>query len=100
MGVAPGNTQGKERLTMPDDHGPKISQGFATRMSHAGRAGTRAHGFVNPAVHRGSTVLMPSAQARRDFAKDRFNRVMTYGTAGGPTRAGRAACWWAPASPP
>ncbi len=70
---------------MPDDHAPKAPQGFATRMSHAGRAGTRAHGFVNPPVHRGSTVLMPSAQARRDFAKDRFNRVMTYGTAGGPT---------------
>jgi cystathionine beta-lyase len=71
---------------MPDDHAPTHkAQGFATRMSHAGRAGTRAHGFVNPPVHRGSTVLMPSAQARRDFAKDRFNRVMTYGTAGGPT---------------
>lgn len=70
---------------MPDDHAPEATQGFATRMSHAGRAGTRAHGFVNPPVHRGSTVLMPSAQARRDFAKDRFNRVMTYGTAGGPT---------------
>jgi cystathionine beta-lyase len=85
MGVAPGNHQAEERLTMPDDHAPKGTQGFATRMSHAGRAGTRAHGFVNPAVHRGSTVLMPSAQARRDFTKDRFNRVMTYGTAGGPT---------------
>ncbi len=70
---------------MPDDHNPHQAQGFGTRMSHAGRAGTRAHGFVNPPVHRGSTVLMPSAQARRDFAKDRFNRVMTYGTAGGPT---------------
>ncbi|WP_198368825.1 cystathionine beta-lyase [Roseomonas rosulenta] len=71
---------------MPDDLSPPHkAQGFATRMSHAGRAGTRAHGFVNPPVHRGSTVLMPSAQARRDFAKDRFNRVMTYGTAGGPT---------------
>jgi cystathionine beta-lyase len=85
MGVAPGNHQADEHLTMPDDHAPKAPQGFATRMSHAGRAGTRAHGFVNPPVHRGSTVLMPSAQARRDFAKDRFNRVMTYGTAGGPT---------------
>jgi cystathionine beta-lyase len=85
MGLAPGNPEGKERLTMPDDHAPKAPQGFATRMSHAGRAGTRAHGFVNPAVHRGSTVLMPNCQARRDFAKDRFNRVMTYGTAGGPT---------------
>jgi cystathionine beta-lyase len=87
MGVPPGNHQGKDRLIMPD-HTPKApgkTQGFATRMSHAGRAGTHAHGFVNPAVHRGSTVLMPNAQARKDFAKDRYNRVMTYGTAGGPT---------------
>lgn len=72
---------------MADDASkPHRPHGFATRMSHAGRAGTHAHGFVNPAVHRGSTVLMPNAQARRDFAKDRFNRVMTYGTAGGPTQ--------------
>jgi len=60
-------------------------QGFATRMSHAGRAGTHVHGFVNPPVHRGSTVLHPNCEARRTFQKDRFNRVMTYGTAGGPT---------------
>jgi cystathionine beta-lyase len=85
MGLAPGNHQGSERLTMPDDHAPKATQGFATRMSHAGRAGTRAHGFVNPPVHRGSTVLHPDCESRRAFGKDRFNRVMTYGTAGGPT---------------
>ena len=84
MGIAPGNNQGKDGLIMPD-HNSSKPQGFATRMSHAGRAGTHAHGFVNPAVHRGSTVLMPNVQARKDFAKDRFNRVMTYGTAGGPT---------------
>lgn len=59
---------------------------FATRMSHAGRAGTRVHGFVNPPVHRGSTVLHPDCESRRTFSKDRFNRVMTYGTQGGPTQ--------------
>jgi cysteine-S-conjugate beta-lyase len=85
MGLAPGNHQADEHLTMPDDHAPKATQGFATRMSHAGRAGTRAHGFVNPPVHRGSTVLHPDCESRRSFGKDRFNRVMTYGTAGGPT---------------
>ena len=86
MGIAPGNPQGKERLTMPDDHAPPHKpQAFATRMSHAGRAGTHAHGFVNPPVHRGSTVLHPDCESRRSFGKDRFNRVMTYGTAGGPT---------------
>ncbi|MBP0463008.1 cystathionine beta-lyase [Roseomonas sp. PWR1] len=80
---------------MPDDsaktpHGehrfPEGEHRFATRMSHAGRAGTRAHGFVNPPVHRGSTVLHPDCESRRTFSKDRFNRVMTYGTQGGPTQ--------------
>ncbi len=71
----------------PDAQGQKTaaSHGFATRMSHAGRAPVRSHGFVNPPVHRGSTVLSPSCEARRENAKQRFNRVMTYGTQGGPT---------------
>ncbi len=72
---------------MPDDANssghPK--HGFATRMSHAARPPIRALGFVNPPVHRGSTVTSPSCEARRDNAKHRFNRVMTYGTQGGPT---------------
>ncbi len=58
---------------------------FSTRMSHAGRAGTHVHGFVNPAVHRGSTVLFPNSQARKDGAKHRFEQFQTYGTQGGPT---------------
>jgi cystathionine beta-lyase len=73
---------------MPDDAAPKPSHpahAFATRLSHAGRAGTRVHGFVNPAVHRGSTVLFPSCAARREGAKHRFEQFMTYGTQGGPT---------------
>ena len=71
---------------MPDDHSPKTrSYGFSTRMSHAGRAGTHVHGFVNPGVHRGSTVLFPNSAARRDGAKHRFEQFMTYGTQGGPT---------------
>ncbi|WP_149537657.1 cystathionine beta-lyase [Siccirubricoccus phaeus] len=59
--------------------------GFATRLSHAGRAGTHVHGFVNPPVHRGSTVLFPNVAARREGAKHRFDQYMTYGTQGGPT---------------
>ena len=72
---------------MPDDAPAKghPPQAFATRMSHAGRAGTRIHGFVNPAVHRGSTVLQVSNAARREGAKRRFDQYMTYGTQGGPT---------------
>ncbi len=68
---------------MPDDQHSR--HGFSTRMSHAGRAGVRIHGFVNPAVHRGSTVLHPDCAARRDGAAKRFDQHMTYGTQGGPT---------------
>lgn len=78
---------------MPDDvpakppHRPSAEDHhrFATRMSHAGRPGTKAHGFVNPPVHRGSTVLVPTCEQRRENAKRRFEQVMTYGTQGGPT---------------
>ena len=71
---------------MPDDrHPPSQTMGFSTRMSHAGRPSVRTHGFVNTGVHRGSTVLYPSCEARRELAKHRFEQVMTYGTAGGPT---------------
>jgi cysteine-S-conjugate beta-lyase len=59
--------------------------GFATRMSHGGRAGTRAHGFVNPPVHRGSTVLYPSVAERRAFMRKRYDQALTYGLQGGPT---------------
>ena len=86
MGLAPGNPEREDSL-MPDDASkPHAGHRFATRMSHAGRAGTHVHGFVNPAVHRGSTVLHPNSESRREFSKDRFNRVMTYGTQGGPTQ--------------
>lgn len=64
---------------------PSSRPGFATRMSHAGRAGVRIHGFVNPPVHRGSTVLFPNCEARRAGAAKRFERFLTYGTQGGPT---------------
>jgi cystathionine beta-lyase len=77
---------------MPNDHdsGDHSSAdskklGFATRMGHVGRAGVKTHGFVNPGVHRGSTVLYPDAEARRDAGAKRFDRYMTYGTQGGPT---------------
>lgn len=72
---------------MPDDLSPKHrpGKGFATRMSHGGRADSRTHGFVNPPVHRGSTVLYPSCEARGTLNKRSLEQVMTYGTAGGPT---------------
>jgi len=74
---------------MPDDSAQKRpgsggGHGFSTRMSHAGRAGTRVHGFVNPPVMRGSTVLYPSCADRKAAAAKRFDQALTYGTQGGP----------------
>ncbi len=63
----------------------KTKRGFATRLTHGARPPVRSHGFVNPPVHRGSTVLQLSVEDRAANAKRRFERVMTYGTAGGPT---------------
>ncbi len=71
---------------MPDDSpAARRGQRFATRLSHAGRAGTRSHGFVNPPVHRGSTVLYPSCEARRELGKRRLEQELIYGTMGSPT---------------
>jgi cystathionine beta-lyase len=46
-------------VNTPDDRARKGGKSIFTRLSHAGRAGTHIHGFVNPPVHRGSTVLQP-----------------------------------------
>ena len=54
-------------------------------LSHAGRAGTKTHGFVNPPVHRGSTVLYEDMAQRRAHMKRRFDQAMTYGLQGSPT---------------
>ncbi len=59
--------------------------GFRTRLSHVGRAGSRALGFVNPAVHRGSTVLFPNLEARAENRARRMEQVLTYGTQGTQT---------------
>ncbi|MSP04276.1 MAG: cystathionine beta-lyase [Acetobacteraceae bacterium] len=59
--------------------------GFRTRLSHVGRAGSRALGFVNPAVHRGSTVLFPDLQTRAAHRGKRTEQVLTYGTQGTQT---------------
>jgi len=61
------------------------TQDFATRMSHAGRAGTNVRGFVNPAVHRGSTMLYPNMAERFAAPGERFEQKPNYGTGGGPT---------------
>src|ERR1700744_5004571 len=57
-------------------------RGFRTRLSQTGRAGKRTHGFVNPPLLRGSTVLYPTVAERRAAAARRGERVLTYGLGG------------------
>ena len=70
---------------MPDQSPPPAKQSLATRLSHAGRAGTRIHGFVNPPVLRGSTMLYPSCEDRKASGAQKLARGYHYGTAGNPT---------------
>jgi len=60
-------------------------RGFRTKLSHTGRAGKRTHGFVNPPLLRGSTVLYPTVAERRAMAAQRGERVLTYGLGGSET---------------
>ncbi len=58
---------------------------FRTRLSHGGRAGTRVHGFVNPPLQRGSTVLYGSIAERRAAATKRLDQALVYGIMGSET---------------
>jgi cystathionine beta-lyase len=57
-------------------------RGFRTKLSLTGRAGNGTHGFVNPPLLRGSTVLYPTVAERRAMAARRGKRVLTYGLDG------------------
>lgn len=71
---------------MADETSPPAKKmGFYTRLSHAGRAGTNVRGFVNPAVHRGSTMLYAKMADRVAAASERLEQKPHYGTGGGPT---------------
>ena len=70
---------------MPDDRKSNRGKNFFTRLSHAGRAGTHVHGFVNPAVHRGSTVLQPNVAGRKASQGKRLEQYLSYGVSGTPT---------------
>ncbi len=65
--------------------GKTTGQGFRTRMSHVGRAGKRVHGFVNPPLLRGSTVLYPTVAERKALAGKRGQQVLNYGLGGSET---------------
>jgi cysteine-S-conjugate beta-lyase len=70
---------------MPDNTAGRRPQGFYTRLSHAGRDDGHVHGFVNPPVVRGSTVLYPTCADRVALGKRRLDQVLVYGTHGTPT---------------
>ena len=70
---------------MTEKPGAPSGQHFRTRLSHAGRAGKRVHGFVNPPLLRGSTVLYPTVAERRALAAKRGEQVLTYGLGGSET---------------
>ena len=74
---------------MPDDlsraHPSTAKHGLMTRLSHAGRAGTKVHGFVNPPVHRGSTMLHTDCADRIAGGALRLEQAATYGVHGNST---------------
>jgi cystathionine beta-lyase len=63
----------------------KKNYAFETRLAHTGRAGKRVRGFVNPPLHRGSTVLYPTMAERRAGATQRLDQKLVYGVMGNPT---------------
>lgn len=69
---------------MPEDqsaHGHR----FATRLSHAGRKGTKVRGFVNPPLLRGSTMLHVDCADRIDGGRRRLEQGESYGVHGNAT---------------
>jgi cystathionine beta-lyase len=60
-------------------------RGFRTTLSHIGRISKKEHGFVNPPLLRGSTVLTPTIAERKALAARRGEQVLTYGTGGSST---------------
>ncbi len=69
--------QGSETMAK-SENGSK--NGKTTRLIHAGRDPAAQHGFVNPPVYRGSTVLFPTV-AELEAKKQPY----TYGRRGTPT---------------
>ena len=73
---------------MPDDQSLPPSApapGLMTRLSHAGRPGTRIRGFVNPPLHRGSTMLHLNVADRIAGSTQRLDQAPTYGVHGNST---------------
>ena len=60
-------------------------RGFRTKLAHTARRTKHEHGFVNPPLLRGSTVLVPTVAQRQAMQAKRGERVLTYGVGGSPT---------------
>ncbi|HQU04358.1 MAG TPA: PLP-dependent transferase, partial [Acidocella sp.] len=62
-----------------------MTEKFETRMVHAGRAGTKTYGYVNPKLVRGSTVLYPNMATKLALGKRVLEPVELYGICGTET---------------
>jgi cystathionine beta-lyase len=62
-----------------------MARKFDTRLVHGGRAGTKTHGYVNPKLVRGSTVLYPDIATKQALGKKRLEQVELYGLYGTET---------------
>ncbi|MGC9268715.1 cystathionine beta-lyase [Acidiphilium sp.] len=58
---------------------------FETRISTAARRPVKSHGYVNPKLVRGSTVLYPNCATRREIGKRRLEQEEIYGLYGSET---------------
>ncbi len=82
----PAGHAGRDRagltLDEEDTQPPGAPLGFHTRLTHLGR---EMHGFVNPPVLRGSTVLYPTMADRRAGMTKRYDQALVYGVMGSGT---------------
>ncbi|MDE8349327.1 MAG: cystathionine beta-lyase [Acidocella sp.] len=62
-----------------------MTEKFETALVHAGRAGTKTYGYVNPKLTRGSTVLYPDMATKLALGKRYLEPVELYGICGTET---------------
>lgn len=62
-----------------------MTEKFETALIHAGRAGTKTYGYVNPKLTRGSTVLYPDMATKLTLGKRYLEPVELYGICGTDT---------------
>jgi cystathionine beta-lyase len=62
-----------------------MDEKFETKLVHTGRAGTKTHGYVNPPLVRGSTVLYPDVATKISLGKRRLEQIELYGLYGTAT---------------